>query len=117
MPLFFKLSLKRCCCAALLAATLPAWAQAPRLEPLPEPPPPPPGIQNDQSPEPQVTIIQREGETVEEFRIHGRLYMMKITPRVGRPYYLVDERGDGRFSRSEAHDTGVRPTMWVIHSF
>ena len=42
---------------------------------------------------------------------------VKVTPPHGRPYYLIDERGDGKFSRQESHDTGLRPPMWVIHSW
>jgi hypothetical protein len=45
--------------------------------------------------------------------------MIKVTPRIGLPYYLMDNRGDGTFS---AHDTGgldqrIRPPMWVIREF
>ncbi len=35
--------------------------------------------------------------------------MIKIIPKVGKPYYLVDDRGDGKFSRQESLDSGVRP--------
>ena len=40
--------------------------------------------------------------------------MIKITPKVGKPYYLVDDRGDGKFARQESLDSGVRPPRWVI---
>jgi hypothetical protein len=43
--------------------------------------------------------------------------MIKITPKVGKPYYLVDDRGDGKFARQESLDSGFRPPRWVIHSF
>jgi hypothetical protein len=45
--------------------------------------------------EPQVTIVKSETETREEFRVKGKLYMVKVTPAVGKPYYLVDRQGDG----------------------
>ena len=67
--------------------------------------------------EPQVTILKRGTDTVEEFRVGGKLYMIKVTPSHGRPYYMIDERGDGKFARQENFDTGIRPPMWVIHSF
>jgi hypothetical protein len=67
--------------------------------------------------EPEVTIIQRGEDTVEEYRIGGRLYMMKVTPKGGPPFYLVDQFGDGNFTRLETLDSGVRPPMWVIHRF
>ncbi len=67
------------------------------LTPGPAPPelPPPPETANDAELEPQVTIVPRENEVVEEYRIHGQLYMVKVTPRLGPPYYLVDTNGDG----------------------
>ena len=77
----------------LLALALPASAQMlPQLEPLPEPPPPPGMMEGF---EPEVTILQRDGDTVEEYRINGRLYMVRVTPPHGVPYYLIDEKGDG----------------------
>lgn len=104
----------------LLCVALPLAAQTkprPELQPVPEPPPPPPGFEPDPALEPQVTIIKRGTETVEEFRIGGRLYMIKVTPASGAPYYLIDQTGDGRFTRQNALDTGVRPPMWVIQEF
>jgi hypothetical protein len=88
------------------------------LQPIPEPPPPPPGMELDPALEPDVTIQRRGAETVEEYRVGGRLYMIKITPAGGgRPYYLIDDRGDGTFMRHDNFDTGTRPPMWVIHQF
>lgn len=104
--------------AAALAFAASAFAQdKAKAQPIPEPPPPPPGFELDPSLEPQVTIRKRGEDTVEEYRIAGKLYMMKVTPPGGRPYFLIDERGDGKFARQESHDSGVRPPMWVIHSF
>lgn len=113
----------------MLSSALPAMAQSNQpkdLRPLPDVPEPPevplpsPGSsEEDESLEPQVTIIRRGEDKIEEYRINGRLYMIKVTPRIGLPYYLVDNRGDGSFS---AHDTGgldqrIRPPMWVIREF
>jgi hypothetical protein len=104
----------------LLAAALPIAAQQekpPELQPLPEPPPPPPGYELDPALEPQVTILKRGTDTVEEYRIGGKLYMIKVTPTTGIPYYLVDNRGDGNFVRYDNFDPGLRPPMWVIFTF
>ena len=107
--------------AFIMAITvLPAAAQTakpPVLQPVPEPPPPPPGYEPDPALEPQVTILKRGTDVVEEYRVGGRLYMVKITPAVGRPYYLVDHKGDGNFARQDTYDSGMRPPMWVIHSW
>lgn len=88
----------------------------PELEPLPEATPPP-GVRPEGDLEPQVTIIERGENTIEEYRYNGVLYLVKITPRHGVPYYLIDRKGDGNFSRSDVLDGGVSPPMWVIHQF
>ena len=44
---------------------------------------------------PAVTIEQHENRVVQEFRVNNNLYMVKITPSIGAPYYLVDEDGSG----------------------
>lgn len=107
--------------ALLLAVAAPVFAQTgaepPALQPLPEPPPPPPGYEPDPALEPQVTILKRGEDTVEEYRINGRLYMVKVTPPHGTPYYLIDRQGDGVFHRQDSLSTDVRPPMWVIFSF
>lgn len=64
-----------------------------------------------------VNIIKQTETTVEEFRSGGRLYMIKVTPKIGPPYYLVDDRGDGKFARQESLDSGLRPPQWIIHRF
>ena len=84
-----------------------------KLEPLP----PPPAMGSAVDDEPEVTITKEKVQTVEEYRAGGKLYMIKIIPKVGKPYYLVDDRGDGKFSRQESLDSGVRPPQWVIHRF
>lgn len=106
--------------ASLLTAA--AWVAAAQeqpknLEPLPEPPPPPPGLEQDQGPQPEVRIIKRGEQTIEEYSVNGRVYMIKVTPKYGPPFYLVDRRGDGIFTRQDSLDSGVRPPMWVIERF
>ena len=87
------------------------------LQPIPEPPPPPAGMELDSSFEPQISIQRRGTDTIEEFRIRGKLYMVKVTPAHGVPYYLIDEKGAGDFTRRDSYDTGTRPPMWVIHQW
>lgn len=111
MRLFTTLLLGSLCGTAYAGQPLP-----PDLQPLP----PPPAMSNnvqDGDLEPQVTITKEKDTTVEEYRSGGKLYMIKIIPKVGKPYYMVDERGDGKFSRQESLDSGLRPPQWVIHRF
>ena len=58
-----------------------------------------------------------ETETREEFRIKGKLYMVKVTPAVGKPYYLVDRQGDGIMVDVGLDQRPTKPPMWVIHSW
>lgn len=101
----------------LLLAALPVWAQN-DLQPLPAVPPPPPGMEAfDAALEPQVTIVKSEKETREEFRVNGKLYMIRVTPAAGAPYYLVDNQGDGNFIEANIPGPVTKPPMWVIHSW
>lgn len=78
---------------------------------------PPPTISTEENPdEPQITIIKKEGETIEEYRISGQLYMMKVTPSHGVPYYLYKEDQEGGWT-----NTGPNPPLsipkWTIFRF
>jgi hypothetical protein len=110
--------MRRLFAIALLGIALPLAAQQlPKLEPLPEPPPPPPGLALDPALEPQVTITKRGEDQVEEYRVNGKLYAVKVTPPHGVPYFLMDETGTGVMSRRDSIDSGLRVPLWVIHSF
>jgi len=95
-----------------------AAPSANRSADAPLPPPLPaydPGAEQDL--EPQVTIIRRETETVEEVRVAGELRYIKVTPRFGFPYYLVPS-GNGRtFLRSDSLDFGTKAPMWLLFSW
>jgi len=52
-------------------------------------------IEDELSSSGQVTIKGDNDEVISEFRINGQLYMIRITPNKGVPYYLVDADGDG----------------------
>ena len=65
--------------------------------------------------EPEVTIIQRGQERVEEYRMNNRVYMIKVTPAKGYPYYLVDSDGDGNFdTRRSQLDSKLIIPQWVL---
>lgn len=91
---------------------------------VPEPPPPPenynpptaPGASSTEQPEPEVTITTKGTEIHKEYRLNGRLYMIKVTPAKGKPYYLIDDQGDGQFHRSDLQPHIAVP-MWVIKRF
>lgn len=88
------------------------FADAPLPPKLPEP------LESGQSIQPEVSIIRTEKELIEEYKVNGRLYMIKITPKVGKPYYLIDENGDGQMEGkiSDIYNT-PRVPQWVLFSW
>lgn len=94
-----------------------AAAAADAEEPPKQEPPGPeaalPGPDGDQL-EPEVTIKQRGADTVHEYRMNGVLYMVKIVPQFGPPYYLVDMDGDG-FVESRFNDPRqFNVPQWIL---
>ena len=102
-------------------------AEKEKFESLPEPPPPvknykappkPPGetaTDNEALPEPEVHITTQGDERREEYRMSGKLYIIKVIPK-GPPYYLIDKEGKGEFVKSDLEQELSTP-MWVITSF
>jgi hypothetical protein len=90
------------------------------VPPPPSIPPAPPSIPysaGDPELEPQITIIQRETETVEEVRVGGQLRYVKVTPRIGLPYFLVPNGNGQTFIRRDSLDTGLSTPMWLLFSW
>ena len=95
-----------------------ARARPPGTMPLDEAPPPPAMVETDPALEPQVTIRKEGEQTVQEYRVKGKLYMQKVTPKHGKPYILMDHKGDGTFSKQDnTLDNGVRVPQWVLLEF
>ncbi|MGH7185460.1 MAG: DUF2782 domain-containing protein [Pseudomonadota bacterium] len=100
-----------------------AFAQvAPGLPPPPLPPadarPATPGpVISDPELEPQVTIIRRDTEVVEEVRVGGELRFVKVTPRHGRSYYLVPDPMGNQFIRRDSLETTIKVPLWVLFSW
>jgi len=68
----------------------------------------------------QVRVFKRkDGATVEEYSLHGRVYMIKVSPDVGTPpYYLYDDNGNGNFERRMPGGYKYfSPPEWVIKRF
>jgi len=130
-PAMSRLALANTLTVALFAAALAlpsaVLAQTPS-PPRPKPKdlekiddvPPPPNVlieprSDTKAVEPQVLVRTEDGKRIEEFRVKGKLYKMRITPENGAPYWLIDSKGDGSFVRA---DTGLTPNnsvpMWVL---
>jgi len=79
---------------------------------------PPPMVATDPAPPPAVTTRIEGDQTIEEHRINGKLYMQRVTPKHGKPYVLMDHKGDGTMIRQDNPlDTGVRVPQWVLLEF
>ena len=101
--------------SALFAQSLPR-----DLQPLPDIPPPPKlssAPTPDDPNEPQVTIRQEGESKIEEFRSKGRVYAIRVTPKIGKPYLLIDPDGKGTMTRAEDIGGGVRAPEWTIFEF
>lgn len=78
------------------------------------PPPIPPKITGEEV-EPSVVIHRDEDKMIEEYSINGRVYMVKVTPDKGVPYYYLDEDGDGQLELQPGDRSGpVRPVYWKV---
>jgi len=101
----------------LLAAAETPQAKTPPADLQPLEDIPPPAITNEDNPdEPQITIIKKKGETIEEYRINGQLYMMKVTPANGVPYYMHKEDQNGGWLM-DGPTQPVSIPKWTIFRF
>ena len=101
---------------SLAAAETPKAKTPPAdLQPL-EDIPPPAMTNEDNADEPQITIIKKKGETIEEYRINGQLYMMKITPAHGVPYYMHKEDQNGGWV-NDGPSQPISIPKWTIFRF
>ena len=86
-----------------------ARVEAPSPEKVPATP--------DGDPLPAVSIrTEGNGDKVEEYRQNGVLYMVKVTPERGVPYYLMDTDGNGKFNRDDVAEH-VAPVYWTIYEW
>lgn len=68
--------------------------------------------------EPSVTIKEYDNRTVEEYSVNNNTYMVKITPTVGAPYYLVDQDGSGDMEwRRNAPAADMQVPQWTLFSW
>lgn len=86
------------------------------LQKTPSPAPSLPELEDDSRniPEPEVRIIRKKDTVIEEYRVHGRLRFVKITPSVGLPYYMVDTDGDGVLETRENDLDNPPINRWIL---
>src|SRR5215212_6364090 len=49
----------------------------------------------------EITTRTEGGQTIQEYRVKGKLFMMRVTPSHGRSYVMIDHKGDGQFARAD----------------
>lgn len=105
----FNKSVIVCVVALLVSANVSAAEDQLKPPVIPEP------LMDGQSIEPDINIIQKEDRTVQEYRVNGKLYMIKITPNIGLPYFLMDTDGDGSFETTRHNlDSGLLIPNWIL---
>jgi hypothetical protein len=114
-------SILAACVLVLGIPVMTAWAQDDLEKPPPIPPegaegiPIPPKVEGEQL-EPTVTIREEEDRRIEEYRMNGRVYMVKVTPTGGIPYYYIDTDGDGQLELDTDQQAlnPVQPVHWKV---
>ena len=78
---------------------------------------PPSSFESDYTDEPEITITKDGESTIEEYRINGQLYMVKITLEGVTPYYLYKESAVGGWLRVDNISEPLIVPQWVIFEF
>lgn len=81
------------------------FLQAPTVEPSPV---------TGEAVEPEITIVEEGDRLIYEYRVRGVLYMVRIQPQVGPPYYLYDLNGDGLIDAQDRSPRNTSVPQWVL---
>lgn len=67
---------------------------------------------------PQVTIVETDTGVIQEYRINGKLRMIKIIPQWGLSYFLIDRDGDGILETTQTElDSASMLNQWILFSW
>lgn len=67
--------------------------------------------------EPDITIREEGDQMIYEYRVKGQLYMIKIQPQFGPPYYLLDTNGDGTLDTRDTSPTDINIPQWLLFTW
>lgn len=93
-----------------------AGEAAPTRADIPSPPPLLTGP-NDERLEPTVTIRKEGDREVEEYRLRGRLFAIRVKVKGAPPYWLVDPDGSGRMVPGQSIGPTISVPKWVVREF
>ena len=57
------------------------------------------------------------GDVVSEYRVQGQLTMVRVAPKRGPVYYLIDSNADGRLDKATRDKEGVSPVYYKIYGW
>lgn len=102
----------------LLTSIQPVLANESQQAVVPEPPEIPSQIVSGESMAPDITITRKQKETVTEYSVNGRVYMVKISPKDAPAYYMIDTDGDGNLeTRRSDLERGMNIPQWLLFSW
>jgi hypothetical protein len=87
------------------------------LTAMPPPPELPPQVESGEVLEPEVTITESDRGTVHRYSINGKVYMVKVVPKSGPPYYFIDSDGDGQLDARADDIKEASVQQWEIMSW
>lgn len=64
------------------------------------------------SAEPQITIVDDQHQVMHVHQVNGQVYGIRVLPKNGKPYNLIDPNGEGNFIRSSSDKILV--PEWVL---
>jgi hypothetical protein len=67
--------------------------------------------------EPDITIRAEGDQLIYEYRVNGQLYMIRIQPQFGPPYFLIDTDGDGIMDIRNNSPRDISIPQWVLFSW
>ncbi len=79
--------------------------------------PPPPVASPEEAMAPEVVIVPKKGAVIYEFRRGGQLFMIKVVPKVGLPYYLIDTDADGVWDKRLDDVAPLSVPQWILFSW
>lgn len=104
------MNLIKCCVLVLLGLCCLHAPAAPADPEEATPPSPPPGEEY------QINEYEQGSTIIQEYRIRGFLHGIRVIPKRGKPYFLVNSDGDNSFTRPENSGHMLVP-QWKIMSW
>jgi Protein of unknown function (DUF2782) len=67
--------------------------------------------------EPTVTVRNEGDREIEEYRLRGRLFAMRVKVKQAPSYWLIDLDGSGRMVPGQGIGTSISMPQWVLKEF